>query len=262
MLKLSFKNSLVSGILDLPNYSLTLFCVTRRFKQIKTKPTASIISLSLDIILGWIIFNYISKWLGLDNVLIPEKVFTWMEIIIRNLKSLIVWMMENPAGLKLNSVLSQALGNFFLYHIHLWMTYVMLVVPLLTPYLTKILNLVMFTSLSLQISIISDLIRILTIHIHCFYAYARRLALSQYKGLLALWRLFLGKKYNPLRDRVDSADNNVEQLFLGTIIFTILLFLMPTTVTFFSVFLALKLVANVVTFMLRKSVSVIQWIPD
>ena len=88
------------------------------------------------------------------------------------------------------------------------------------------------------------------------------MALSQYKGLLALWRLFLGKKYNPLRDRVDSADNNVEQLFLGTIIFTILLFLMPTTVTFFSVFLALKLVANCVTFMMRKSVSVIQWIPD
>jgi len=262
MLKLPFKNSLVSRIQDLQNYSLTLFCVTRRFNQIKTKPTASIISLSLDIILGWLIFNYISKWLGLDNVVIPEKVFTWMEIIIRNLKSLIVWMMENPAGLKLNSVLSQALGNFFLYHIHLWMTYVMLVVPLLTPYLTKILNLVMFTSLSLQISIISDLIRILTIHIHCFYAYARRLALSQYKGLLALWRLFLGKKYNPLRDRVDSADNNVEQLFLGTIIFTILLFLMPTTVTFFSVFLALKLVANGVTFMMRKSVSVIQWIPD
>ena len=86
--------------------------------------------------------------------------------------------------------------------------------------------------------------------------------MSQYKGLLALWRLFLGKKYNPLRDRVDSADNNVEQLFLGTIIFTILLFLMPTTVTFFSVFLALKLVANGVTFMMRKSVSVIQWIPD
>ena len=86
--------------------------------------------------------------------------------------------------------------------------------------------------------------------------------MSQYKGLLALWRLFLGKKYNPLRDRVDSADNNVEQLFLGTIIFTILLFLMPTTVTFFSGFLALKLVANGVTFMMRKSVSVIQWIPD
>ena len=98
--------------------------------------------------------------------------------------------------------------------------------------------------------------------IFVYFCYCHQLALSQYKGLLALWRLFLGKKYNPLRDRVDSADNNVEQLFLGTIIFTILLFLIPTTVTFFSVFLALKLVSNVVTFMLRKSVSVIQWIPD
>ena len=62
------------------------------------------------------------------------------------------------------------------------------------------------------------------------------------------------QKYNPLRDRVDSADNTVEQLFLGTIIFTILLFLLPTTVTFFSVFLALKCVANSLTLIARRLV--------
>jgi hypothetical protein len=39
---------------------------------------------------------------------------------VSQLKSLISWLMENPGGLKLNSILSQALGNFFLYHIHLW----------------------------------------------------------------------------------------------------------------------------------------------
>ena len=53
-----------------------------------------------------------------------------------------------------------------------------------------------------------------------------------------------GKKYNPLRDRVDSADCSVEQLFLGTIIFTILLFLFPTSLTFYCVFLGLKTVVT------------------
>ena len=115
--------------------------------------------------------------------------------------------------------------------------------------------------MSVQLSLVSDLFLLLTIHIHCFYAYARRLAVSQWRGLVALWRLFLGKKYNPLRDRVDSADNTVEQLFVGTIVFTILLFLMPTTATFFLVFLSLKMAATSVTVALKCCVNVIQWIP-
>ena len=93
-------------------------------------------------------------------------------------------MMENPAGLKLNSVLSQSLGNFFLYHIHLWVTYVMLVIPFLTPYLTTLLNIACYTTLSKQISILGDLFMILTIHIHCFYAYALALHYPSTRVLL------------------------------------------------------------------------------
>ena len=251
-----------SKVRTFPDYSLTLFCVQRRLNQISEKPFRAVISLTLDLVIGWLVSSYLMSWMGIETIVFTDSVFMGMEMMIRNLKSLIVWMMENPGGLKLNSVLSQALGNFFLYHIHLWMTYVMLIVPLLTPYVNSILHLLHFATLSIQISVISDLFTLLTIHIHCFYAYARRLALSQYRGLVALWRLFLGKKYNPLRDRVDSADNTVEQLFLGTIIFTILLFLMPTTATFFSVFLSLKLVASAVIYVLRCCVKILQWIPE
>jgi len=42
------------------------------------------------------------------------------------------------------------------------------------------------------------------LHVFCFYAYARRLTLSQLTGCLALSRLFRGKKYNPLRDRSEG----------------------------------------------------------
>ena len=192
--------------------SLTLCCLSRRLAQLQRTPGLALASLLLDLGLGWLVSSHLLACLGLDHANITDIVFGGMEMVIRNLKSLIVWMMENPAGLKLNSVLSQALGNFFLYHIHLWMTYVMLMVPLLVPYLDTVLHLLSFSGLSVQISLVSDLFLLLTIHIHCFYAYARRLAVSQYRGLVALWRLFLGKKYNPLRDRVDSADNTVEQL--------------------------------------------------
>ena len=48
--------------------------------------------------------------------------------------------MGAPAGLKLNSVLSQSLGKFFLYHIHLWVTFLYVT----TPYLSDIFHRAMY----------------------------------------------------------------------------------------------------------------------
>lgn len=58
----------------------------------------------------------------------------------------------------------------------------------------------------------------------------------QLKGITALFRLLLGKKKNPLRERVDSCQYQTDQLFVGTLSFTILLFLMPTTWVYYTVF--------------------------
>ncbi len=55
-------------------------------------------------------------------------------------------------------------------------------------------------------------------------------------ALASLWRLFRGKKWNVLRQRVDSASYDVDQLFIGTLLFTVLLFLLPTTALYYIVF--------------------------
>ena len=52
----------------------------------------------------------------------------------------------------------------------------------------------------------------------------------------SLWRLFRGKKWNVLRQRVDSAAYDADQLFVGTLLFTVLLFLLPTTGLYYVVF--------------------------
>ena len=86
-----------------------------------------------------------------------------------------------------------------------------------------------------------DVFNVITFHVHCFYAYARRIFVSQSCALMSLWRLFRGKKFNPLRNRVDSSPHeNVEQLFVGTLAFTILLFLYPTTLVYYAVFAVLE----------------------
>lgn len=58
----------------------------------------------------------------------------------------------------------------------------------------------------------------------------------QIKGLMSLLNLFVGRKFNPLRHRVDSLQYTHNQLFIGTLGFTILLFLLPTTLLYYSVF--------------------------
>ena len=63
-----------------------------------------------------------------------------------------------------------------------------------------------------------------------------RLYRLQFYALSSLWRLFRGKKWNVLRRRVDSARYDVDQLFIGTLLFTVLLFLLPTTLLYYVVF--------------------------
>lgn len=63
-----------------------------------------------------------------------------------------------------------------------------------------------------------------------------RLFNIQLNALISLFRLFLGKKKNPLRERVDSCQYKPDQLFVGTLLFTILLFLVPTTWVYYTVF--------------------------
>lgn len=47
---------------------------------------------------------------------------------------------------------------------------------------------------------------------------------------------FLGKKWNTLRNRIDSCDYDLDQLLLGTILFTLLTFLFPTVVVYYATF--------------------------
>lgn len=63
-----------------------------------------------------------------------------------------------------------------------------------------------------------------------------RLFNIQISGLIALLRLFVGRKYNPLRGGIDSCEYTNQELFVGTVAFTILLLLLPTTAMYYIVF--------------------------
>ncbi len=225
--------------------------LSERYAQLKklSKHEASVLRFALWLLIDVIVGILVSEAFKTeaDAEKLAQFALFGADQVVLHLRKLITWLMGAPAGLKLNSVLSMSLGRFFLYHIHLWVTFLHVTTPYVSHFLTSYcLRALSKMGLCMQLCVLQDAFNLITFHIHCFYAYARRLFVSQSRGLMSLWRLFRGKKYNPLRDRVDTSYSNVDQLFLGTLAFTIMLFLFPTTLMYFTVFKALEFVLTVI----------------
>nr|XP_020032194.1 phosphatidylinositol N-acetylglucosaminyltransferase subunit Q isoform X4 [Castor canadensis] len=192
-----------------------------------------LVSVLLDVALGLLLLS----WLHSNNRIgkLADALIPVADHVAEELQHLLQWLMGAPAGLKMNRALDQVLGRFFLYHIHLWISYI----HLMSPFIERILwhvGLSACLGLTVALSILSDIIALLTFHIYCFYVYGARLYCLKIYGLSSLWRLFRGKKWNVLRQRVDSCSYDLDQLFIGTLLFTILVFLLPTTALYYLVF--------------------------
>ncbi|XP_068192165.1 phosphatidylinositol N-acetylglucosaminyltransferase subunit Q [Antennarius striatus] len=217
-----------------------------------------LMSLLVDVALGLLLISWLYRddhIAMLANALLPAA-----DRVSKELQELLQWLMGAPAGLKMNRALDQVLGRFFLYHIHLWISYV----HLLSPFIERILwygGLSACLGLTFALSLLSDMIALLTFHIYCFYVYGARLYCLKVYGLSSLWRLFRGKKWNVLRQRVDSCSYDLDQLFIGMLLFTILLFLLPTTALYYLVFTLLRLLVVLLQGVLHLSVDFINSFP-
>ncbi|XP_072168171.1 uncharacterized protein [Diadema setosum] len=218
-----------------------------------------LLSIFVDLLLGISLFY----WMHATEfpVVFAKIIISWADQTGIALQQLLHWLMGAPAGLKLNTSLAHFLGNFFLYHVYLWLGYLGIMWPLLPSLLWCIAGSGAL-GLSVLLAQTSDLISVLTFHIYCFYVYAARLYRLQISALLSLARLFQGKKWNVLRQRVDSCSYDVDQLFIGTLLFTMLLFMLPTTALFYIVFTLLRVVVLVVqsfVTLLRDVLSTFPW---
>ncbi|NP_001400203.1 phosphatidylinositol N-acetylglucosaminyltransferase subunit Q isoform 4 [Mus musculus] len=219
-----------------------------------------LVSVLLDVALGLLLLSWLhsNNRIGqLANALVPVA-----DRVAEELQHLLQWLMGAPAGLKMNRALDQVLGRFFLYHIHLWISYIHLMSPFIEHILWHV-GLSACLGLTVALSIFSDIIALLTFHIYCFYVYGARYVLYCLKiyGLSSLWRLFRGKKWNVLRQRVDSCSYDLDQLFIGTLLFTILVFLLPTTALYYLVFTLLRLLVITVQGLIHLLVDLINSLP-
>ena len=177
---------------------------------------------------------------------------------VDTLETLVGWLIGWPAGLKLNANLDRFLGNLFLWFISLWageshfmngcmvaraLTSVLAFlseVKVLIPSLIRVIGLSGVLGFSVILSFMSDLLAFLLLHLFSFYSVAATLYRSQVKLLCSLGNMFRGKKWNTLRHRIDAHDYDLDQLLLGTVLFTLLFFLFPTTAVFYVVFCGVR----------------------
>ncbi|KAF9950814.1 phosphatidylinositol N-acetylglucosaminyltransferase subunit gpi1 [Mortierella alpina] len=142
---------------------------------------------------------------------------------------------QHPAGLKLNPSLNPFLGQLFKWLIELWADFIISLQPIV-PIIINLIGLSGAFGATMALSLISDLLAFTTIHIYWFYMVAARIFHWQLTILYSLFNLFRGKKRNTLRHRIDSCDYDLDQLLLGTILFTLLTFLFPTIVVYYLTF--------------------------
>lgn len=195
-----------------------------------------------DIILG-VIFFFI-----LTNIREPGKYFMDLtEIIVQNLRKLLTMLEGSPVGLKLNEQLNSFLLSCFMYHVDLWFNFIIIIEPAI-HYLFLPISLIGLAGFSFQCAVICDLFTLLTLHAHCFYIYAAMLYKLELRGLRSLWRIVLGKRRNVLKNREESQEYSKNQLFLATLFFTVLLFLLPTVIIYYLVFATVSAPVDFVTF--------------
>ena len=185
-----------------------------------------------DIIIGIACGSYLIENADFVAGLVDQLINQWC---LEGLRRILSWLMVYPAGLKLNNELAVFLGDLFIWVIDYWGGWLATLQPHF-PLIIRAFGFAGFAGASMPLSLASDLLSLCTLHIFCFYVASARIYGWQLTIIKSLFHLFRGKKRNVLRNRIDSCDYELDQLLLGTILFTLLFFLLPTVAVFYFTF--------------------------
>ncbi|KAF9679583.1 hypothetical protein SADUNF_Sadunf06G0029900 [Salix dunnii] len=215
-------------------------------------------SLAVDLLLG--------NLMGLALLVHAEPVCQWILTfanVITNelLRSGSVWLMGVPAGFKLNTELARVLGVISLNAIQIWSTLWILFSFLFIYFIKGLALLGILFGATIPAALIIDMVSIATLHVSTLHWLISLLYSWQIQALAALWRLFRGRKWNPLRQRLDSYDYTVKQHIVGSLLFTPLLLLLPTTSVFYMFFTILSTAIAFTCILIEITISMIHSTP-
>ncbi|PWN35252.1 Gpi1-domain-containing protein [Meira miltonrushii] len=177
------------------------------------------------------------------------------------------WLDSWPLGVKLNTPLSRFFCDMYTGMTEIWSEQVLAIfMSDGSQALCRLIYLIgiatRFFGLSMMLCIVVDVLNLVTFYLNVFYLIQWRMYAFFCSSLTSLFYLFRGKKRNPLRKmRTDYATYDLDQLLLGTIFFTILLFLWLTVATYYALFSFIRLFNVSIIALLQTALAVINHLP-
>lgn len=230
----------------------------------------------------WMILNDIflgmTLWRLLEPNLVPFFQALHDTIIVRTLDhdvySMVSWIsFSHPAGFKLNNELGLFMGNMFLWSMKMWLQLLTSAFQTVGSMGAKhlwIIKVLCYCGLSFCVGLVADLTNLVTFHIYCFYYSSTRVFNRQVNVIKSLCQLFRGKKYNLLRNRVDNLDNysktpsqffEIDQVLVGTLMFIVLVLLLPTVFAFYVTFFCFHMVKLGILNVAESTLMAINFLP-
>ncbi len=140
--------------------------------------------------------------------------------------------MSLPVGFKPNPNLDNFLGNFLLDIISMW-NYITTELTGIEYAITQYIALSGCLGFSILMAIVHDYLFLASFHIFILYTGFSAI----YKFILqmasTLFRVFKGKKYNVLRKRDDQNEFQIQELYLGVLLISLIIFLTPTIAMYY-----------------------------
>ncbi|KAI0003298.1 N-acetylglucosaminyl transferase component-domain-containing protein [Russula compacta] len=177
-----------------------------------------------DVILGSVIGVFICE----NSEVIGIWLHNWLKVAFIDVThDALLWLDDWPEGLKLNTELSSFLVHTLLGVLELW-AYILRSLSPHFPIIVYVTGLSGYGGLTIPLSLFLDIFNALTLHISLSHLVLRKALSYQISALRSLFNLFRGKRFNVLHRRIDSWHYEVDQLILGTLLFTLFTFSFPT----------------------------------
>ncbi|KAJ7256790.1 N-acetylglucosaminyl transferase component-domain-containing protein [Mycena haematopus] len=195
----------------------------------------------------WLILNDITigvafgSFLCENNIVLARMLNHLVDVfLVERVQWVLHWLDSWPAGLKLNTELSRFYAHTFSGLVAMW-GYVLHRGSPYVPGLLFTCGVLSTSGMTTAIALFSDLLAFITLHIYICYFLSRVLYARLLRTGGSLWNLFRGKRFNVLRNRTDTWEYDTDQLLFGTILFTLLAFLFPTVLAYYTLFAMLRL---------------------
>lgn len=183
-----------------------------------------------DVVLGVFLCFVLLSYRSLVTAVVQR--FAWFGLYDLHVGYL-DWFRGWPAGFKMNDDLNDAISTFNLSILYRFSELLSMASVDWIPLSYDMLVCIAPLGASFALCFVSDCCNMVTQHLRMMFHLMEAVYRSFLALLACLLAQFRGLKHNPLRKRADAFEFGIDQMLLGTLLFTATLFLFPTVALYY-----------------------------